>query len=298
LRLSNEEIAATNESLSNVYEKLACSNEELAATTVGYQAAHDQAIIANEKLAEMNLDLEKRVENRVHELKEQNEILKKINNDLDDFVYKAAHDLKSPVNTMEGLVNIFQLQSNGELDENQKQTFKMMASSSAKLKKTIFDLTQILRVQKEDNLNKETIIFDEVFKEVCDHISELIESVKPHFVINWEVEKIFYPHKHIRSILYNLISNALKYRSPNRDLIIRISTCMYDFRVELSVNDNGLGVDQKNVPKLFTMFKRFDDNVEGYGIGLYSVKRIIENNGGSIGVDSNLDLGTLFTILL
>ncbi len=298
LRVSNEEIVATNESLSDVNEKLAYSNEELAATTEEYQTAHDQAIIANEKLAEMNLDLEKRVESRVHELQEQNEILKKINNDLDDFVYTAAHDLKSPVNTMEGLINVLQLQSNGDLDENQKQTLKMMIGSSAKLKKTIFDLTQILRVQKEENLNKETIIFDEVFKEVCDDINDLIEKVKPHFIIDWKVEKLFYPHKHIRSILYNLISNALKYRSPDRDLIIRISTCMYDYRVELSVSDNGLGLDQKYVPKLFTMFKRFHDHVEGSGIGLYTVKRIIENNGGTIRVESNLETGTRFIILL
>ena len=298
LRLSNVQVNATNESLKAVNEELASANEELTATTEEYYAAHEQVIITNKKLEELNNELEKRVETRVQELQEQNITLKKINNDLDDFVYTAAHDLKSPVNTIEGLVDVLHLQMNGDLGDEQKQTLAMMTTSSKKLKNTIYELTQILRVQKEEGLQKDHISLDKIFQEVCEDLREMIEKFKPNFIINWEVENIYYTHKHIRSILYNLISNALKYHSPERLPVIRVSSNRHDYRTELNISDNGLGIPEKQLPKLFSMFKRFHDHVEGSGIGLYTVKRIIENNGGQIKVESNLGIGTRFTIIL
>jgi signal transduction histidine kinase len=100
----------------------------------------------------------------------------------------------------------------------------------------------------------------------------------------------------MRSILYNLVSNAVKYSSPDRLPVIHITTEQLNDEVILTVSDNGLGMNPAYKHKLFGMFKRLHDHVEGSGIGLYIVKRIIENNGGRIEVETELDVGTTFKV--
>jgi signal transduction histidine kinase/CHASE3 domain sensor protein len=296
LDFTNQELAASNEELQS-------ANEELAATSEEIQSAHESVILANQHLEELNDTLEQKIEERIQELKERNDALQRINNDLDDFVYTAAHDLKSPANTLEGLVEIltFQIGTNASPDVN--KTLSLMTDSTTRLKRTIHELTQILRVQKEEGLQRDIIRFDVLFEEVKDEIKNLIFQIMPEIITDWQVEEIQYPQKHLRSILYNLLSNAVKYHSPQRKAVIRISSyCLYDTthtrQVFLKVEDNGLGMDSGHLTQLFTMFKRFHDHVEGSGLGLYTIKRMIENNGGSIWVESEEGVGTCFVILL
>ncbi|AHM58729.1 integral membrane sensor signal transduction histidine kinase [Flammeovirgaceae bacterium 311] len=113
-----------------------------------------------------------------------------------------------------------------------------------------------------------------------------------------QVDNIVYPRNNLWSIVYNLLSNAIKYRSPERPLVVRINTYREDDAVVLRVEDNGLGLSQHQQPKLFTMFKRFHSHVEGTGIGLYMIKRIIENRGGRIEFESEENKGTTFKVYL
>lgn len=100
----------------------------------------------------------------------------------------------------------------------------------------------------------------------------------------------------MRSIVYNLLSNSLKYRSPERTLELSISTESTPEYVILKVEDNGLGMKKNDHAKIFYMFKRLHDHVEGTGIGLYIVKRIVENAGGKIEVESEEGKGTTFQV--
>jgi signal transduction histidine kinase len=106
---------------------------------------------------------------------------------------------------------------------------------------------------------------------------------------------INFSEKNLRSVVYNLLSNALKYRHPDRRPQIRISCRDAGSHVVLEVQDNGLGLNTENNPKLFTMFQRFHDHVEGTGIGLYMVKKIMENAGGYISVESKVGVGATFS---
>ena len=115
-------------------------------------------------------------------------------------------------------------------------------------------------------------------------------------VTEFNMPEIFYARKNLRSILYNLLSNAIKYRSPDRPLLVRIRTEQVGPETVLSVQDNGLGIRPHQLHKLFSMFTRLHSHVEGTGIGLYMIKRIIENNGGTIEVESEIEAGTRFTV--
>lgn len=117
--------------------------------------------------------------------------------------------------------------------------------------------------------------------------------------IEMEIDDCFvveFPLKNLQSIIYNRLSNAIKYRSPERIPFIKVHCSMTDEYTTLSVSDNGLGMDLSNSVKIFAIFKRLHNHVEGSGIGLYMVKRIVENVGGKVEVTSKLGEGSTFKV--
>jgi two-component system, sensor histidine kinase and response regulator len=267
-----------------------------------YRKNH-QLMVQEKKLIQINNELEDRVKKRTEELYKKNTELElknkelvKVNNDLDNFIYTASHDLKAPIANIEGLLTALFTEFNLN-DENYLKIKEMTIHTINKFKSTILDLTKISNVQKEHNDDIETIDFKELLEEVKQNIKDKIETSKATIIENLQVAEIKFSKKNIRSILYNLVSNAVKYSSPERLPIIHVSTEITEKNeLLLKVSDNGLGMDPAYQHKLFGMFKRLHDHVEGSGIGLYIVKRIIENNGGRIEVKSALDEGTTFSI--
>jgi PAS domain S-box-containing protein len=231
------------------------------------------------------------------ELRNSNEALSKTNNDLDNFIYTASHDLRSPVVNLEGLIGLAKNKFGNKISAEDKGLLSMMETSILRLKKTISDLTEITKIQKGTKEEAKWISFKEILDEVKTDNIESIEEANALLEEEMEVEGMYYSRKDMRSIFYNLFSNAVKYRSPERRLHIRVKTYLANGKTVLSVSDNGLGISQQQLPKLFGMFKRLHTHVEGTGIGLYIVKRIVENNGGSIQVSSELNQGTTFCIL-
>jgi len=230
------------------------------------------------------------------QLSTKNEELNRINVDLDNFVYTASHDLKSPVATQEGFLMLLSKRLAGRLDQKETQMMEMVQASTGKLLKTIRDLTEITKVQKDISAPREKIAFAEILEEVKPDMQTLIAESGAIIQTRFEAPTIQYARKNLRSIVYNLLNNALKYRHPSRVSQIFISTRQEEARVVLSVADNGLGFKPEQLKKLFTMFKRFHDHVEGSGIGLYMIKRIVENNGGQIEVESQEGEGTVFKV--
>lgn len=230
------------------------------------------------------------------QVQQRNKELKRINTDLDNFVYMASHDLKAPVANLEGLLNMLQAITS-QAEGKAVRTVQMMQLSISKLKTTIEDLVEITRVQKQmEQQAFETINFMQIIDDVKTDLQPLIRESNAEIKEDYAVATINYPKSHLRSIIYNLLSNALKYRSPDRKAVVCITTSGTHEQVMLSVQDNGLGLDHAQQQKLFTMFKRMHPHIEGTGIGLYTIKRIIENNAGEIRVHSGIDQGTEFTI--
>lgn len=270
--------------------------------------------IHDHKVAERALqDLSSELAHRNEELKDANKTiqaskedlevayqqLKLINADLDNFIYAASHDLKAPIFNIEGLMQALQSELPKESLELEPVApiVSMMYRAIERFKKTISNLTEISMLQKENSLEETVVPIAAVVEEVILDLNRVIQSSGA--VLEVDLQKsdtIFFSEKNLRSVIYNLISNAIKYASPDRVPRIRLR---YEEKQEhkvLYIEDNGLGMKEAQKQQLFTMFKRFHDHVEGSGIGLYMVKRIMENAGGKIEVESTENEGTTFRV--
>lgn len=246
-----------------------------------------------EKIARALLSKEKK------SLDKKNKDLKRINNDLDNFVYTASHDLKAPISNIEGLINILQSDLANQRNPELKETLDLINKSIQRFQETIHSLTDVSKAQQEQSTSQfEKINVEEVFEEVKFTISDLIKSCTPYFHTDFKVTQFRYSKKNFNSIMYNLISNAVKYCSPERMSEVYVSTEMKDGFFLLTVRDNGLGMRPDYKGKLFKMFRRLHDHVEGTGIGLYIVKKMVENHGGRIEVESELGKGSVFKVYL
>ena len=234
------------------------------------------------------------------QLESKNEQLIRINNDLDNFIYTASHDLKAPMSNIEGLVIALKdnLKSKENIiDEETGFLFQLMEKSIERFKRTILDLTDITKVQKQHDEDVYEIDLLQVIEDVELSINDqIIQSGAKIFTNFSKINTIKFSKKNMNSIIYNLLSNAIKYRDKSRVPEILITTERDGEYTVLLVKDNGLGINENNKSKMFTMFKRFHDHVEGTGIGLYIIKRIIDNAGGKIEVESEIGKGTTFKV--
>lgn len=230
------------------------------------------------------------------ELQETNKNLLKINTDLDNFIYTASHDLKAPISNIEGL--LYALIANNCYNDNEiKSIIDMMILSVNRFKNTISELTEITKIQKNIIEDISDLNLFEILDDVKFSISNLIQEASAQIEADFsDCSIIKFSKKNLRSTLYNLVSNAIKYKHEDRKPVIKIKTSVTKGFVCLSVSDNGLGISEENKGKAFSMFKRLHDHVEGSGVGLYIVKRIIENEGGRIDLESTVGEGSTFKV--
>lgn len=246
-----------------------------------------------------NLELTKVKLNEANEqLNERNNRLKVINNDLDNFVYAASHDLRSPVRNIESLLHMLKDEFK-EWESNEKISYLCMLlfKSLESLKITIKDLTELARFD-ENTVGRESVLFQEVVDDVSVALQDLIEKSNAIIKSDLQIREVHFLKNNLRAILYNLISNAIKYKSRNRDPLIFVRTFMEGNYTVLQIEDNGKGIREEDMGKVFAPFKRISDEVEGTGIGMWIVKRIIDNNGGKIEIKSEVDKGTIFNVYI
>ncbi len=254
--------------------------EELAAVNEELRAANDQIQASN---AELGLT---------------NGQLTRINQDLENFVYTASHDLKAPILNLEGLLKVLErrLGEDTRQDKTVRQVYGLLYDSVNRFKTTIGDLTEVARISKESQEDIAPIAIKEVLEEVLRDLQPQIEEAAATLELPWGNPVVQFSRKNMKSILYNLLSNALKYRSPERQLTVRITCQAQEHYQVLTVEDNGLGMDMHQEEKIFALFKRLHSHVEGTGVGLYMVKKILENAGGKIQVESQVDVGSTFSV--
>jgi PAS domain S-box-containing protein len=239
---------------------------------------------------------DKLAERQQEALEHKNQELQRTNRDLENFIYTASHDLRSPITNIEALMGILKkrITQSNYLNEETEEVLERVSASVNRLKRTIVDLTEISRLQYEleENTSEEIVNVKEVYEDIIADIN-YSSTLKVCFMqTDFKVHQLKFSKKNFQSILYNLLSNAIKYQSPERECIIEIHTRLEEPYVVLSVKDNGLGMSEADQKQLYTMFKRFHDHVEGSGIGLFMVKRIIDNAGGKITVQSEEGSGT------
>ena len=246
------------------------------------------------------------------QLEKMNINLERQNEELASFTYIASHDLQEPLRKIMTFSSRLQDKYKGQLPDEAKNYLDKVDESAKRMAKLILDLLEYSRLINEENLFVKTDL-NEVIENVLDDFELVIEQKKA--VIRYEkmlvIEAI---PLHINQLFYNLLSNALKFSKTDMVPVINISSHLLtqeDIKkypnlnmqlpyYEIVISDNGIGFEQKYDQQIFVIFQRLNrrDEYEGTGIGLAICKKIVDNHHGIIFVDSNLNEGSTFHIIL
>lgn len=230
---------------------------------------------------------------------EKGDLIKKLlkrNENLEELTYVISHHLRGPLTRIIGLSNLYEdPQSQGI----QQEIISRINKSSLELDQVIKDLIEIIKYSDEEKLQDEIALHalaEETFGEVSQEWPNI--TANSEFSIDPEI-KVYGNTSQVKNILYALISNAFKFRRMDRNLEIRMDARRTSGMIQLSIADNGRGIDlSKFDTKIFKMYQRFHTDIPGTGIGLFIVKSLIESMGGNINVSSLPMDGTVFTLTL
>ncbi len=229
---------------------------------------------------------------RINEMKD----LEKLNAAHETFIYSVSHDLRVPLGNIASLV---QMLTQWDNDVSEQKSISVMLEKSVKSMKIIIDeLSEITKIEGNYKERIEKINFKQIFKEVELILQDKIVESNVKLHIDIQEPEFNFSRKNIRSIVYNLLSNAIKYKSPERTPEVWVKTEKENNFLIISVTDNGLGIPNDQLDSVFSKFTRIEKNIEGTGIGLYLVKKIVDNNGGKISVTSTLGEGSEFRVFL
>ena len=235
------------------------------------------------------------------ELAGSNAQLTRTNVDLDNFIYTASHDLKVPIANIEGLLQALTRKLPPQaLVGDVPEMLALMQLSTVRFRRTIEQLTEVSKLQQAYGQPATPVRLAAVVEEVRLDLLPLVAQTQAQLDVDVPAEvDLPFSEKNLRSVVYNLLSNALKSRHPDRVPRVRLGYQRQEGYHVLRVQDNGLGLDVATAAdKLFGLFQRLHTHVEGSGIGLYMVKKMVENGGGRIEVQSQLGEGTTFTVFI
>ncbi len=233
-----------------------------------------------------------------HEAETENYIkeLQESNNELKQFSYVISHNLRAPLANLTGLLGL--LDTENIKDEDTLELIEAVKTSTHNLNINVNDIIDILMIKSEDDKIPEPLSIAEFWGKVKTSLSYLVETANAQIEEDFaEAPAVRFKESYLESILTNLLSNALKYKSEERKLVINIKTYAEKGNTVLIFEDNGIGIDMnKHGGQIFGLYKRFSNKAEGKGLGLYIVHAQITALGGKIEVKSELGKGTRFMV--
>jgi signal transduction histidine kinase len=281
LQEKNEEIAAQNEELVQSEEEISSQRDQLAAQNEKLQDA--QSVIE-----EQNQNLEGEVAKRTLELTVQNQ-------QLEQFAFIASHNLRGPVARMLGLGKL--VGAGAVADHEKNYVMDSLLESTKELDKVVCDLAHILDIRNTPQQITTTDLSKELALAEHTLATEIAEAGVVVIADFTHLERVDTVRPYIQSIFLNLLDNAIKYRDPDRPLVVRVTAQVEGKFVRIRFADNGLGIDmERDGGKLFTLYARFHFHVKGKGMGLFLVKTQLEAMGGRIEAESTLGKGTTFNL--
>lgn len=241
-------------------------------------------------------DITEQKKNEVERERMMTDILQR-NENLQQFSYIISHNLRAPVASMMGLA---QLLNDGSLNHDEIAMFPgHLLASIKQIDEVIRDLNKILQVEGGISETKEAVDLSELVDNICTSLNDMIQKEDVKIITDFSEAKEFVTLKsYLYSIFYNLITNSIKYHQPDLPPLIDIKSKKYDGKLIITIKDNGMGFDLlKKGNQVFGLYKRFHYHVEGKGVGLFMVKTQVETLGGKISVNSEINVGTEFTIV-
>ncbi|WP_167855129.1 PAS domain-containing sensor histidine kinase [Hymenobacter wooponensis] len=231
-------------------------------------------------------------------LQTQYDELARTNRDLDTFVYTASHDLKQPLFNLRGLFEELRRTATFQ-DSEQEQLLEMVDESLRQLDGTLQELAATVQDQRELAAPTEDLDLRSVLEEVLLGLRTQVHEAQATIDLELSAAPtLVYGRANLRSVLHNLLSNALKFTHPARPAHVQIATSLSETgQPQLTVRDNGLGMELRQDPfTSFQLFERQNPQVAGAGVGLYLVQRILDSRGGHLEVTSTVGQGTTFTV--
>jgi PAS domain S-box-containing protein len=229
------------------------------------------------------------------ELKNLISVTSSQNKKLINFAHIVSHNLRSHSANFAMLLDFL----SHEKDEEEKQRIMdMLTDSSKSLMETLHNLNDIVAINTESNIIKKEVNFNKKLNTVLKQLNSQLNKAKATVIseISDDVNISVVP-TYLQNILTNIITNALKYRKPNVDPIIKLSVNYVQNYTVISIEDNGMGLDLKKYgSKLFGMYKTFHGNSDGKGLGLYISKNQIEAMHGKISATSQVGIGSTFNL--
>ena len=222
------------------------------------------------------------------------------NNELEQFTYVATHDLKTPLANISGYLDLLEMDLENP-SEDIKDSVKWLKYSVREAMNVIKELTSALKARNDKADLLIPINMDRLVESILSGMRSTIKQKEVLFICDFtEIDEFPYYQTALRSILQNLISNAILYLKPDMDGVIRISTeKLSDDLICISVEDNGVGIDlEKNREKLLGLFKRVTNDGSGSGIGMYIINKLLENYGGTLEIESEVGVGSTFQVIL
>jgi signal transduction histidine kinase len=231
-------------------------------------------------------------------LRKQNEELVKINKELDSFVYSVSHNLRAPLMSVLGLINLVQVENKkSDPDPDLSGYFAMMQQSIHKLDDTLKEILDYSRNARSE-LNIEKVDFQRMVEDSFDRMKYMEGSEQISKSVSIDSKAVLFTDPYRLSVIVNnLVSNAIKYRDINKSQsTISIDAVISDSKLSIVFRDNGIGISQDYIDKIFDMFFRATDRSEGAGLGLYIVKETVDKLHGDIIVESAMGDGATFRI--
>jgi PAS domain S-box-containing protein len=224
-----------------------------------------------------------------------NELIRN-NKDLQQFSFITSHNLRAPVANLISLLSLFDRQNMAE--PFNRVLIEKFEEATQQLNNTLNDLLDVLVLKSNTEIEKEQLSFTSILNQVRNNVESILQQQDGKLITDFsEIDYIEYNKIHLESIFQNLVSNAIKYASPDRPLLIQIASKENEEDIIVTIQDNGLGINlERYGDRLFGMYQRFHAGKEGKGLGLYMIKAQVEASGGRIEVESEIGVGTKFIV--
>lgn len=255
------------------------------------------------KLHNINKQLELKVEKRTMQLSTANKRLQRSNKELEDFAYIASHDLQEPLRKIQSFGNLI-IEETGNLPEDGKTYLDRILNAASRMRLLIDNLLSYSRVISKA-LPFQNTDLNEIANSVISDLEVRIKEAKAIIEID-NLPVIEADPLQMRQLFQNIIGNALKYKRKNTAPVVKVYTrhnksdTISQKVVHICFEDNGIGIEEKYIDRIFTIFERLHSRseYEGTGIGLAVVRKIIDRHNGSIKVESKLNKGSIFIVTL
>jgi hypothetical protein len=239
--------------------------------------------------------LEKLKREARHALRKQNEELLKVNKELDNFVYSVSHNLRGPLASVLGLLQLVQNERDAK---NMDTLHAMMETSINKLDGTLQEILEFSRNARSE-IKSEEIHWQELIDISLGKLEYLDKDNHVDRFVTVQSEEPFYQDSNrLGIVLTSLLSNAFQFRDARRKPFVSVKVTTSAQQAIVIIRDNGIGIHESILPKIYTMFYRGSEESRGAGLGLYIVKEVLARLNGTIDVASVAGQGTTVTITL